>query len=124
MLQKFKGIVLRAKDYGESHQIIQVFSDQKGKFSFMARGAKKPKSRFSAVTEPFTEGQFICFFGSGLANLSQGDMIDPHRSLSTDLMKSLYGSYWFELIDRLFLSMNLIQRFIGFYRKCLHFLRI
>lgn len=101
MLQKFKGIVLRTKDYGESHQIIQVFSDKQGKISFMARGSKKPKSRFSAVTEPFTEGQFICFVGSGLANLSQGDIINSHQSLSTDLMRSFYGAYWFELIDRL-----------------------
>lgn len=101
MLQKFRGIVLRAIDYGESNQIVRVFSDRYGKFSFMAQGSKKPKSRFRAVTEPFTEGEFICFVGSGLANLSQGDIINAHQSLSTDLMKSIYGSYWFELIDRL-----------------------
>lgn len=121
MLLTCKGIVLRAKDYGESHQIVQVFSDQKGKFSFMARGSKKPKSRFSAVTEPFTEAQFICFMGSGLANLSQADILHSHRGLSADLIKSFYGTYWFEMIDRLltenepnhsfyrFLSQMLIQ---------------
>lgn len=101
MLQQFKGIVLRAKDYGESHQIIQVFSDTKGKISMMARGSKKPKSRFSAITEPFTEGQFICYVGSGMATLSQGDILDAHRLISADLLKTAYGAYWFELVDRL-----------------------
>lgn len=102
MLQTLKGIVLRSRDYGESHQIVQVFSEQRGKISFLARGSKKPKSRFRAVTEPFVEGQFICFVGSGMPNLSQGDILNSHRLISTDLMKSCYGAYWFELIDRLF----------------------
>lgn len=101
MLQKFTGIVLRAKDYGESNQIIHVFSDTKGKISMIARGSKKPKSRFSAITEPFTEGQFICYIGSGMATLSQGDILNAHRSISADLMKTAFAAYWFELVDRL-----------------------
>jgi len=113
VLETFNGIVLRARDYGESHQIVHIFSEQRGKFAFMARGSKKPKSRFRAVTEPFTEGQFICFVGSGLPNLSQGDILNSHRILSTDLMKSCYGAYWFELIDRL-LTEN--ESHPGFYR--------
>lgn len=102
MLQTLTGIVLRARDYGESHQIVHVFSEQQGKVSFLARGSKKTKSRFRAVTEPFTEGQFICFVGSGMPSLSQGDILNPHREISRDLMKACYGAYWFELIDRLF----------------------
>lgn len=101
MLQKFRGIVLRARDYGESNQIIQIFSESAGKFSFMARGSKKPKSRFSAITEPFTEAQFICYLGSGMATLSQGDLINAHQSIRSDLLKTAYAAYWFEWIDRL-----------------------
>lgn len=119
MLQKFKGIVLRAKDYGESNQIVQVFSDSRGKISFMARGSKKPKSRFSAVTEPFTEGQFICFVGSGLATLSQGDIIDAHRMLSSDLNKTIYGAYWFEMIERVLVEKEAYPAFYRFLSQML-----
>lgn len=101
MLQKFNGIVLKAKDYGESNQIISVFSDMYGKISIMARGSKKPRSRFSAITEPFTEAQFICYVGSGMATLSQGDINNAHRRIAAELLRTAYGAYWFELIDRL-----------------------
>ncbi len=101
MLSKFEGIVFRAKDYGESNQIVLVFTEQFGKISLMARGSKKPKSRFRAVTEPFTLAQFICFTGSGMPTLSQADLIKPRHLLRSDLLLTAYGAYWFELIDKL-----------------------
>ncbi|SFJ08691.1 DNA repair protein RecO [Thermoflavimicrobium dichotomicum] len=101
MLSKFEGIVLRAKDYGESHQIVLVFTEHLGKFTVMARGSKKAKSRFRAVTEPFTQAQFVCFAGSGMPTLSQADILKSRHILRSDLLLTAYGAYWLELIDKL-----------------------
>lgn len=101
MLQKSRGIVLRAKDYGESNQIIQIYSEQGGKFSLMAKGSKKTRSRLSAVTEPFTEAQLIYFQGSGMATLSQADVIDAHSVIRSDLLSATYAAYWLDLLDQL-----------------------
>lgn len=101
MLKRINGIVLKSLDYGESHQIIRVFSEQGGKLSLMARGSKKPRSRLRAVTEPLTEATFLFFQGSGIATLSQADVINPHSSLRTDLLATAYSAYWLDLLDQL-----------------------
>ncbi|SEN04693.1 DNA repair protein RecO [Lihuaxuella thermophila] len=101
MLQKVEGIVLRARDYGESHQVILIFSEYQGKIAVMARGSKKPKSRFGAVTEPFTEAHFVYFTGgSGMPTLSQADLIHSHHLIRSDLLLTAYGAYWLDLIDK------------------------
>ncbi|RAL25866.1 DNA repair protein RecO [Thermoflavimicrobium daqui] len=101
MLNKFEGMVLRAKDYGESHQIVLIFTEHMGKFTVMARGSKKAKSRFRAVTEPFTQAVFVCFAGSGMPTLSQADILKSRHSIRSDLLLTAYGAYWFELVDKL-----------------------
>ncbi|MFC7440613.1 DNA repair protein RecO [Laceyella putida] len=100
MLNKFEGIVLKARDYGESHQILTVFTEFQGKMALMARGSKKTKSRFSAVTEPFTVAHFVSFAGGGIASLSQADLLDSHHRIRSDLLLTSYGAYWFELLDK------------------------
>ncbi|MBH8597396.1 MULTISPECIES: DNA repair protein RecO [unclassified Thermoactinomyces] len=101
MLVKVEGIVLKAKDYGESHQILTLFTKEQGKLAAMARGSKKTKSRFSAVTEPFTEAQFVLFTGgSGVATLSQADSLDSHHPIRSDLLLTAYGAYWLDLLDK------------------------
>jgi DNA repair protein RecO (recombination protein O) len=101
MLKKVEGIVLKARDYGESHQILTVLTEYQGKVAMMARGSKKTKSRFSAVTEPFTQAHFVFFSsGSGIATLSQADLIHSHHVLRSDLLLTAYGAYWLDLIDK------------------------
>jgi DNA repair protein RecO (recombination protein O) len=100
MLQKVEGIVLKARSYGESNQVVLLFTEYQGKFAVMARGSKKTKSRLAAVTEPFTHAQFVCFTGSGMATLSQADALYSHHLLRSDLLLTSYGAYWLDLIDK------------------------
>lgn len=50
-LETARAIVLRTIDYQESSKIITVLTESYGKFALIARGAKKPKGRFSGVVE-------------------------------------------------------------------------
>jgi DNA repair protein RecO (recombination protein O) len=101
VLTRFEGLVLKARDYGESHQIITVFTEHQGKRALMARGSKKTRSRFGAVTEPFTVAHFVAFgSGSGLPTLSQADLIHSHHRVRSDLLLTAFGSYWLELADK------------------------
>lgn len=103
MLVKIEGIVIRARAFGESNQVVQVYSEQLGKISFVARGAKKTRSRFSAITQPFTIAQFVCFSsGNGLPTLNQADLIHSHHTIRQDLLLTSYGAYWLDLVDHLF----------------------
>lgn len=101
MLEKMQGIVMKTQDYGETHKIVTIFSRQTGKISAVARGAKKPKSRMAAMTQPFIYGDFFVYLNSGLSTLQQGDVIYSFRSVREDIIKTAYASYVVELTDKL-----------------------
>ncbi|MFQ3542739.1 DNA repair protein RecO [Halobacillus rhizosphaerae] len=100
MLEKVEGIVIRTRDYGETHKIVTMMTREKGKIGVMARGAKKPKSRTSSVTQPFIHGMYLLQIGSGLGSMSQGEMMTSLRSVREDIVKTAYASYLAELTDR------------------------
>ena len=100
MLQKCEGIVLRSTDYGETNKIVTLYTREWGKIGVMARGAKKPKSRLSAITQPFTYGFFLLQNGRGLGNMQQGEIITPLRAIKEDIFLTAYASYVVELTDK------------------------
>lgn len=103
MLVKTEGLVIRTRDYGEGNLIVTIFSSELGKVSVMAKGAKKPKSRLSSVSQLFSYGMFLFYRSSntGMGSLSQGEMIESFRGLRQDLIKTAYGAYFAELVDKM-----------------------
>ncbi|MFD1018791.1 DNA repair protein RecO [Thalassobacillus hwangdonensis] len=101
MFDKIEGVVLRSRDYGETHKIITLLTREKGKIGVMARGAKKPKSRMSSITQPFIHGLYLVQIGSGLGSLSQGEMMSSLRGIREDIVKTAYASFLAELTDKL-----------------------
>lgn len=103
MLIRLQGIVMRAREYGESNKIVTIFSESHGKISFVARGAKKPRSRYGAVTEPFTMALFVCFQSSAksMPTLSSADLLESNYALRSDLLLTSVGAYWMELANKL-----------------------
>ncbi|WP_273832716.1 DNA repair protein RecO [Guptibacillus sedimenti] len=101
MLKKVEGIVIRTVDYGETNKILTIYSRETGKVGVMARGAKKPKSRLSAVSQLFVYGQYLYQHTSGLGGLNQGEIIDSFRSIRNDLFLTSYAAYAAELVDKL-----------------------
>ncbi|MFD1038512.1 DNA repair protein RecO [Virgibacillus byunsanensis] len=102
MLEKIDGIVIKTQDYGETHKIVTLFTKKLGKISAIARGAKKPKSRMAAVTQPFIYGEFFIYVNTGLSTIQQGEMINSFRFIREDIIKTAYAAYITELTDKLF----------------------
>ncbi|AOV07882.1 DNA repair protein RecO [Sporosarcina ureilytica] len=100
MLSKWEGIVIRTMPYGESNKIVTLLTQEAGKITVMARGAKKPRSKLAAVTQPFTHGSFLIRKGRGMGTLSQGEPIESMRFIREDLEATSYASYIVEIIDR------------------------
>lgn len=103
MLYEAEGIVVRSMDYGEGNKIIVLLTKEAGKVSVMARGAKKLKSRHSAITQMFTHGIYTYFKGnvSQMGTLNHGEIISSHHAIRENLNKSAYAAYLAELTDRL-----------------------
>lgn len=101
MLQKIDGIVIKTQDYGESNKILTIFSGKIGKFSAIARGAKKSRSRMVAVSQPFINASFFVYVNKGLSTIQQGEIIDSFRPIREDIIKTSYAAYVSELTDKL-----------------------
>lgn len=101
LISKLEGIVLKTKDYGESNKIVTIMTRDAGKIAAMARGAKKPRSRLAAITQPFMHGIFVIQRTSGMGTLQQGEHIDSMRHIQTDIIRAAYASYIVEMVDRL-----------------------
>lgn len=98
-LTKVQGIVLKGINLGESDKIITVYTDALGKIDIVAHGARKPKSKFMASTQPFCYCEYVIFKGKNLYTLSDSAIIDSFQTILQDLVKLAYGSYFLELID-------------------------
>lgn len=102
MLIRVEGIVIRSIDYGEGNKILTLYSREAGKISVMARGAKKAKSRHTAISQLFTHGEFVCFrSGTSMGTLNSGEILNSYHRLREDLHKTAHAAYLMELTDRM-----------------------
>jgi DNA repair protein RecO (recombination protein O) len=100
MLQKAEGIVIRQHDYGEGNKIILVFTREFGKLGMVARGAKKPRSRLTAISQPLTHGYFFFRPSQNLATLYHGEIIELFPKIRQSFDKMAYAAYACELMDK------------------------
>ena len=100
MIQKVTGIVIRTVNYGESNKVVTLFTEELGKVAIMARGAKKPGSRFHASSQPFVDGVYIFPSSRGLAQLKSSDVVTSYPEIRKDVQRMSYAMYWLELVDR------------------------
>ena len=76
-------VVLDLRDHGESDKIVTFFSDTIGKFTGIAKGAKRSKKRFVNKLELFTL-LFVDFtenIRSTLVRIDAAELLDPHVRL-------------------------------------------
>ncbi|UKS56887.1 DNA repair protein RecO [Exiguobacterium acetylicum] len=100
MIDKAEGLVLRTVVYGESNKIVTLLTREFGKLAVMARGAKKPGSRFNAASQPFVRGVYIYPRSRGLGQLKSADVITSHAHIRQDVVLMAYAMYLLELADK------------------------
>lgn len=94
-----EGIVLRTREYSETDLLVTVYSKERGKFSAIAKGARKVKSSLRGAVQPFMCSEFAVLPGKSLSIITQGAVINPYLGLRDDLGKIAYGSYLLELVQ-------------------------
>ncbi|MGB8880961.1 MAG: DNA repair protein RecO, partial [Solirubrobacteraceae bacterium] len=60
-----EAIVLRSIRYGEADRILHLYTTSYGRLSAIAKGARRPRSRFGARLEPFFHIHVILHEGRG-----------------------------------------------------------
>jgi DNA repair protein RecO (recombination protein O) len=96
-------IVLRSWPYGESDKIVCLFTENYGKVTGIAKGAKRSRKRFANSLEAFSLVN-LCFqdrpHGS-LVFLLSADLSVAFKRLDTSLEKITLASYLVEIVDGL-----------------------
>lgn len=95
------GIVLRVRPLGEKDRNITIFTEEHGKIHASARGARNPKSKLSAITQPFVKAHFALTHGRSFEILTQAQIETSHREITVDVIKVAWASYLCELCDSL-----------------------
>ncbi|OOH91083.1 DNA repair protein RecO [Pasteurellaceae bacterium 15-036681] len=49
-----RGFVLHRRDYSETSSLVDFFTEHHGRITLLAKGARRPRSPFKAVLQPFT----------------------------------------------------------------------
>ena len=58
---KTEAIVLRSIRYGEADRVLHLYSATRGRIGAIAKGARRPRSRFTGTLEPLTEARVAYF---------------------------------------------------------------
>lgn len=98
-LVKTKGVIIKVQDYKENDKLLWMCTEELGKVTCIAKGAKRSKSQLLSVTLPLCFGEYLLFKGKNLYNLQEGKIINSFQGLLNNLEKLTYSSYLCELID-------------------------
>ena len=96
---KTRGIVLKTQDYKENDKLLWILTEEYGKISAIAKGARKSKNKNFSNTLPFCFGEYVLFKGRALYTLNEGRIIDSFQDVLNNYDTLIYGSYFNELVD-------------------------
>jgi DNA repair protein RecO (recombination protein O) len=61
MIERTEAVALKSQNWSETSRIVHAFSRHFGRMKFVARGARRPKSKFGASFEPGTVSQVVFY---------------------------------------------------------------
>jgi len=96
---KTKGIVIREVNTGEADKIITIFTRSQGKISAMAKGARRPKSKFVAGTQYLCYSDFVLFNGREKFSINSCDVIEPFYELRNDIVRLTYSAHIVDIVN-------------------------
>jgi DNA repair protein RecO (recombination protein O) len=84
---KSKGIVLRSIRYGEADRILDLYTEDAGLLSTIAKGIRRTKSRFGGRLEPLSCVEFLAYEGKTLDTITQVEVLRAFRGVREDLAR-------------------------------------
>ncbi len=84
---KSKGIVLRSIRFGEADRILDLYTQDAGLISAIAKGIRRTKSRFGARLEPLSCVDFMAYQGRTLDTITQAEVLRSFHVVREDLAR-------------------------------------
>jgi len=99
-VHKADALILRTYKLGEADRIVVFLTRDRGKKRGVAKGARRPKSRYVGALEPLTRGE-VAYFEREQRELVRLNYVEPARSplLAKSAEALGHVGYFAELID-------------------------
>jgi DNA repair protein RecO (recombination protein O) len=94
-----QGIVLRTYKLGETDRILHLLTQGRGKVRAVAKGIRRPGSRFGGRLEAFSHVDLQLYEGRNLDVVTQADLLAPHAAIRADFAASAAASVMAEAVD-------------------------
>lgn len=98
-----RALVLRSVPYRDSDVVLTLFTDERGKVSALARGARKSRRRFGAGIGLFavSEMELTNRGGSEMWFIDSCKLVGDYTRLASDIVATAHASYALELVREL-----------------------
>jgi len=103
MIHRVEGLVVRGYRMSESSKVVVLYTHENGKVRLVAKGARRPKSRFGASLEPITLGHYVYYSRENrdLQTLSEGDIRHPFFGIKRAYKRVVFASVVCEFLDHM-----------------------
>ena len=100
---KTEAVVLRSIRYGEADRILHLYSAARGRVNAIAKGVRKPRSRFGGRLEPFFRLDLVLHEGRGeLLTVTNVSTVDGYPRLRSSAPALNAGARACDAVLRLF----------------------
>jgi DNA repair protein RecO (recombination protein O) len=98
-----EAVILNTLRLGEADKLVTLLTSKKGKVKAVAKGARRPKSRYGASLEPFTHCSVILFDKKPtvLMRMNQADILNPFIRIRDDLERIRAASRMANIVSAL-----------------------
>ena len=120
MILTVKGLVIREVTFGEADKLFDLLTDS-GIRTVRARGVRKPGSKYAAVTQMFSYGEYCLRQTGDRLYLDSAVSLAMFYCLRQDLEKLALASYFAELIRKTATDQPQPQ-LLRLFLLCLHYL--
>jgi len=93
-----QGIVLRSYKLAETDRIVHFYTQGRGLVRAVAKGVRRPGSRFGGRLESFSHVDLQLYEGRNLDIVQQAELIAPHAAVREDWTRSAAASVMSEVI--------------------------
>lgn len=124
MITKTESVVLRTVDYSESSLIVTLFTRKHGVIAVIAKGAKRPKSKFAALMVPGQVLEVVVYIKStrNVQTLSEASYMLKLDQLRIDLEKIALVTITLELINQVMHENDVNEPLFAFLVKFLRWI--
>ncbi|MCL2368445.1 MAG: DNA repair protein RecO [Oscillospiraceae bacterium] len=94
-----RGLVLREVNYKESDKILTVLTEEAGKLTVSARGARKKLGKYTTASQLLAYSELDLYQRNGRWYLREGRTLELFDGLRRDILRLSVGAYFAELLE-------------------------